>query len=229
MAVKRTAARKIGARQKKSPAPVSSEPVRRSKLLELGAPATRPLKAYAFDPSQGTLLGNQMELAVRYEDLDPGPVVRDSFAWNGVAVVDYDASNGAYYQPVDLDDPQVLIRGGLDPIEADPRFHQQMVYAVVTETIQHFEAALGRRIHWRRGRRDKERDDAARLEDIWTLNLYPHAFIGQNAFYSPQAHGILFGYYLASAQSIGRSLPGQVVFTCLSHDIVAHETTHAVV
>jgi hypothetical protein len=25
-----------------------------------------------------------------------------------------------------------------------------MVYAVVTETIQHFEAALGRRMHWRR-------------------------------------------------------------------------------
>src|SRR5262249_60934802 len=78
MAVKRTAARKVGASQKKSPVPASSEPVRRSKFLELGAPATRPLKAYAFDPSQGTLLGNQMELAVRYEDLDPGPVVRDS-------------------------------------------------------------------------------------------------------------------------------------------------------
>jgi hypothetical protein len=104
-----------------------------------------------------------------------------------------------------------------------------MVYAVVTETIQHFAAALGRRLHWRRGLRDGVHDDAARLEDIWTLNLYPHAFIGQNAFYSPPAHGILFGYYLAGAQSIGGSLPGQVVFTCLSHDIVVHETTHAIV
>ena len=104
-----------------------------------------------------------------------------------------------------------------------------MVYAVVTETIQHFETALGRRIHWRRGLRDGENDDAARLENIWTLKLYPHAFVGQNAFYSPRAHGILFGYYLAGPTSIGRNMPGQTVFTCLSHDIVVHETTHAIV
>ena len=27
----------------------------------------------------------------------------------------------------------------------------------------------------------------------------------------------------------GRNLPGQTVFTCLSHDIIAHETTHAII
>src|SRR5262245_19743500 len=196
--------------------------------MEIDDPVTRPLKAYAFDPSAGKLLGNEMTMQVRYQQLERGPVVRDS-ARDAIAVIDYDGANRTYYAPVDLDDKSILIRGGLDPDEADPHFHQQMVYAVVTETIQHFEAALGRRIHWRRGLRDGVRDDAARLEDIWTLNLYPHAFIGQNAFYCPPAHGILFGYYLASAQSMGRSLPGQVVFTCLSHDIVVHETTHAIV
>jgi hypothetical protein len=217
-----------GARPQDPAAGNTLDPVRRSRLLDLGAPATRPLKAFAFDPSQGTLLGNQMQLAVRYEELDPGPVVRDMFAWDGIAIVDYDASNGVYYEPVDLEDPKVLVRGGLDPKEADPRFHQQMVYAVATETIQHFEAALGRRIHWRRAaRRDKERKTPP--EDIYTLNIFPHAMVSANAFYSRRAHGILFGYFRASATNPGRNLPGQIVYTCLSHDIVVHETTHAII
>jgi hypothetical protein len=191
-------------------------------------PVTRPLKAYAFDPGAGKLLGNELTIQVRYQNLEKGPIVKDGDG-DAIAVVDYDGANGTYYRPVDLDDKSILIQGGLDPDEADPRFHQQMVYAVVTDTIQHFEAALGRRIHWRRGLRDGTNHAAARLEDIKTLNLYPHAFVGQNAFYSPRAHGILFGYYLAGPASIGRNLPGQTVFTCLSHDIVVHETTHAIV
>src|SRR5216683_7139637 len=146
-----------------------------SKLSDIPTPTLRPLKAYAFDPSAGKLLGNEMTLKVRYQHLEPGPVVRDR-GGDAIAVVDYDGANGTYYRPVDLNDPRILIRGGLDPDEANPRFHQQMIYAVVTETIQHFEVALGRRIHWRRGLRDGVRDAAARLEDIWTLNLYPHAF-----------------------------------------------------
>jgi hypothetical protein len=161
-----------------------------------------------------------MSLAVRYQELDPGPVVRDHLAWDGIAIVDYDGANKTYYTPVDLDDPRILIRGGLDPVEADPRFHQQMVYAVVTETVQHFEAALGRRIHWRRGGTD---------QNIFQLNIFPHAMISANAFYSPKARGILFGYFRADPDDPGRNLPGQTVFTCLSHDIVVHETTHAII
>jgi hypothetical protein len=205
-----------------------NETTRQRAGLPIAAPTTRPLKAYAFDPSQGRLLGNHMAMQVRFEDLDPGPVVRDLFAWDGIAIVDYDATNDCYYEPVDLDDPHLLIRGGLDPVEADPRFHQQMVYAVVTDTIQHFEAALGRRIHWRRGsRKDPERHTSQ--DDIYTLNIFPHAMVSANAFYSPKAHGILFGYFRASAVDPGRNLPNQVVYTCLSHDIVAHETTHAII
>ncbi|MEO6390398.1 MAG: peptidase M4 [Pyrinomonadaceae bacterium] len=171
-------------------------------------PATRPLKAYAFDPSLGHFIGNEMTIEVKYEKLLPGPVGRK------VAVIDYDGANKCFYKPVDLDDPSLLIRGGLAPSESDPRFHQQMVYAVVSDTVQHFEAALGRRIRWRRG--------------IDRLNLYPHAMISANAAYSPSAQGILFGYFRASDQDPGRNLPGQTVFTCLSHDIIVHETTHAV-
>jgi hypothetical protein len=194
-------------------------------LTDIDQPSTRPLKAYALDPSAGRLLGNEMTLNVRYQELEAGPVVKERAA-DAIAIVDYDGANGTYYKPVNLDDPKILIRGGLNPTESDPRFHQQMVYAVVTETIQHFETALGRRIHWRRG--DRNNPDY-RLEHIWTLNIYPHAFIGKNAFYSPKAHGILFGYFRAGEENVGRNLPGQTVFTCLSHDVVVHETTHAIV
>jgi hypothetical protein len=143
--------------------------------------------------------------------------------------VDYDATNNRYYDPVDLNDRRILMQGGLPPSESDPHFHQQMVYAVAMETVQHFEIALGRRIHWRRGERATQTTDQARREDIWVLKLYPHAMEMANAFYSPEAHGILFGYFRASETSPGRNLPGQTVFTCLSHDIIAHETTHAVI
>ena len=226
MSKRRAARRSRPSKPSARPSPNASG-ARRATVLELGPPATRPLKAYAFDPSQGTLLGNQMAMNVRYEELDPGPVVREMYAWDGIAVIDYDADNDVYYQPVDLDDPQILIRGGLDPVEADPRFHQQMVYAVVTETIQHFEAALGRRIHWRRAARDAQGNPVG--PDIYTLNIFPHAMVSANAFYSADAHGILFGYFRANETDQGRNLPGQLVYTCLSHDIVAHETTHAII
>jgi hypothetical protein len=56
-----------------------------------------------------------------------------------------------------------------------------------------------------------------------------HAMQQANAYYSPQAHGILFGYFRAGKTGQGRNLPGQLVFTCLSQDIIAHEVTHAVI
>jgi len=201
-----------------------------NRTVSLGAlaPLSRPLKAYAFDPSQGKILGNEMSVRVRYQRLDPGPVVR-YHAPNAIAVVDYDGTNKIWYKPVDLNDERILLAGGLDPSESDPRFHQQMVYAVVTDTIQHFEAALGRRIHWRRQERHKNSPQGPLPGDIYTLNLYPHAMVSANAFYSPKAHGILFGYFRADAQNPGRNLPGQTVFTCLSHDVVVHETTHAII
>lgn len=171
-----------------------------------------------------------MCINVRYQKLLPGPVVKDRH-YDAIAVIDYDATNDVWYEPVDLDDPAILIRGGLDPTESDPRFHQQMVYAVVSETIQHFETALGRRISWRRQHRPPGfKGGTWPPGDILTLNLYPHAMMARNAFYSPKAHGILFGYFKADENDPGtNALPGQTVYTCLSHDIIVHETTHAII
>jgi hypothetical protein len=178
-----------------------------------------------------------MSVNVKWEkNLKPGPVGAK------IAVVDYDAANKCYYPPVNLNDLRIVARDGLDPSESDPRFHQQMVYAVATETIEKFEAALGRRIHWRRADRhpgfEKDDEEAAarkarkawrKTDDIWVLNLFPHAMVQANAFYSPEAKGILFGYFTAKETNQGRNLPGQRVFTCLSHDIIAHEVTHAII
>jgi hypothetical protein len=189
---------------------------------EIPTPNERPLKVYAFDPGAGRFVGNYMTASVRYEKLEPGPV------GNRFAVIDYDGTNKTFYKPIDLNDPKLLVGGGLAPSETDPRFHQQMVYAVASETLQRFEFALGRRIHWARVR--KVDDNISVLQgSSRRLNLFPHAMCQANAFYSPDAHGILFGYFKAGRTQQGRNLPGQNVFTCLSHDIIAHETTHAIV
>jgi hypothetical protein len=48
----------------------------------------------------------------------------------------------------------------------------------------------------------------------------PHAFADANAYYSRSEEALMFGYFGTSARP---------VFTCLSHDIVAHEATHALI
>jgi len=46
--------------------------------------------------------------------------------------------------------------------------------------------------------------------------------------FSPQDIALLFGYFEAAADDPGDHVPGSTVYACLSHDIVAHETTHAI-
>ena len=209
------------------PAQVLRKDVRSWNTLD--EPSTRRLRVYALDPSAGNYVGNVMTVNVRWEkELEPGPIGRR------IAVIDYDPVNKCYYPPINLNDYRVLAQDGLEPSESDPRFHQQMVYAVATETVEKFDAALGRRVHWRRAERpnrgpEHDGEKYSAVGDIWTLRLYPHAMVQQNAFYSREAQGILFGYFRANPRNPGNNLPNQRVFTCLSHDIIAHEVTHAVI
>lgn len=200
---------------------------KRHPWLKIPPPPVRALQVYAIDPSSGKFTRNYMTVHVPWEPLEPGPTGRK------VGVVDYDGVNKCYYPPVDLDDRLVLANDGLNPSESDPRFHQQMVYAIASRTIAMFETALGREIHWRRADRfggAADNDDALRKkDDIEILKLYPHAMQEANAYYSPEAHGILFGYFSAGHTNQGRNLPDQRVFTCLSQDIIAHEVTHAII
>jgi subtilisin family serine protease len=186
-------------------------------------PPFRRLRVYAADPSFSARLDtasiNEVALKVRWEDLKPGPV------GEYLEVSDRDAA-GQLYAPVDLNDPRLLAQDGWAPSEGNPAFHQQMVYAVAMTTISHFERALGRPVLWRhRTNPRKPYDDSAFVR---RLKVRPHALLQANAFYSPQEVALLFGYFEATEQDPGGQLPKGRVYTCLSHDIIAHETTHAV-
>ncbi|GIJ74605.1 hypothetical protein [Virgisporangium ochraceum] len=185
-------------------------PVAEDALARYPEPDRRPLQVYAFDPMVARLSGQETTtISVPYEPLRPGP------SGELIQVIDYDSVAGCYYEPVNLDDPRVLLLDGLPPSERDPRFHQQMVYAVISALLENFERALGRRFRWRGDKR---------------LRAFPHAFRGRNAMFDPDMDGTLqFGYFRADEKNPGRNLPGQTVFTCLSHDIIVHEATHALV
>jgi hypothetical protein len=187
-------------------------------------PPYRRLRVFAFDPLLSSQLDtldiNQVILPVLWEEgLRPGPV------GEYLEVVDYDPATGQVNERVDLNHPHLLATDGLPPSEGNPKFHQQMVYAVAMITIRHFEQALGRKAMWAPRRFNKTA--SGQDEFVARLRLYPHALREANAYYSPAEKAILFGYFPASTAAPGRNLPGGTVFTCLSHDVIAHEMTHA--
>lgn len=181
-------------------------------------PATRKLTIIAKDP--GLRLGGPdgpmafTQVAVPAEILAKGPT------GYRIKVIDYNASERRAYldmqdyqdQSGDLVDPFACQAGETpgDPtyqqrLLADPNFHAQNAYAIAMRTLGTFERALGRRVGWSSGGHQ--------------LHIAPHAFAQANAFYSEPDRALLFGYFF--------DLAGTPIFTCLSHDIVAHETTHA--
>lgn len=171
----------------------------------------RRLRIFASDPMSGRRGVYRITVDVENEPLEPGPQGRL------VEVVDYDASNKLYYTAVNLDDPNHLMEDGLAPNESDPRFHQQMVYAVTMRVIETASRALGRPLHFYLSQRTPR------------LRIIPHGFQGDNAFFDPKSNALVFGYFQAREDDAGPNIPGQIVYTCLSHDIVAHEMTHAIV
>jgi hypothetical protein len=182
-------------------------------------PAYRRLRVYAVDPSLSTRLAtariNEVALQIRWEEnLGVGP----TGAY--LRVDDVDAT-GKVYDPVNLNDPRLLAQDGWAPSEGNAQFHQQMVYAVAMKTIEHFEKALGRPVLWRHlGKEDKN--------FVARLVIKPHALQQANAFYSPSEVALKFGYFQAPADNPGELMPGSRIYSCLSHDIIAHETTHAI-
>lgn len=149
------------------------------------------------------------EVDVPAEELAPGP------CGYRVHVIDYDTSTRTLYKPAEVDR---MVRGRPESRYSlnawrrgrfdlgDPGFHAQNVYAIAMRTLGRFEYALGRRVGW--GFRSQGHQ----------IKVAPHAFADANAFYSEEDEALMFGYF-----------PGRkgTVFSCLSHDVVAHETTHA--
>lgn len=87
------------------------------------APVRRPLRIYAYDPMRGRLPFHRITVDVLNEPLMPGP------CGSRVHVLDYDGVAECFYEPVDLDDPYLLMQSGLDPTEFDPRAEFRLVSA----------------------------------------------------------------------------------------------------
>jgi hypothetical protein len=134
-----------------------------------------------------------------------------------LAVIDYDASANALYAPADLspgleeDDPDPFQAASDSKLLSDPRFHAQNAYAIAMRILARFEFALGRRVAW--GCEGHQ------------LHVAPHAFAEPNAFYSREDRALFFGYFESRPDKLGKT---RTIFSSLSHDVVAHETTHAI-
>jgi len=145
------------------------------------------------------------QVEIPSEVLSPGP-------WGErIQVIDYDGPAGVLHEPPKY--AQMGTSGSVDryanlpgaALLGDYGFHGQNVYAIAARILARFEKALGRRVPWSfQGHQ---------------LKIAPHAFEDANAFYSREDEGIFCGYF--------KTGDGRTVHSCLSHDIVAHETTHA--
>lgn len=199
-------------------------------------PIKRTLRVFAFDPQASldvdTAVINDAIIELPWEaswedKLQKGPVNEY------IEVVDFDSASRCFYPPVDLDHPLLLAQDGLAPSDGNPQFHQQMTFAVAMKTIRTFERALGRVVFWMREPNKRDRVPGAPIpaegryrEYVRRLRIYPHAMREPNAYYSPQKAALLFGYFRGKPARDGTG--GDWVFTCLSQDIVAHETAHAI-
>lgn len=132
-----------------------------------------------------------------------------------IAVVDYDATTNRLEEPAawDRDERRFYVKHKgakvfLSKEHCDlPQFHQVNVWAIVQSILDMYENStiLGRSAPWAfEGNR---------------IILQPHAGRLANAYYHRKNKAIQF-YYFDSQ--------GNRVFTCLSHDIIAHETGHAI-
>lgn len=168
----------------------------------------------AQDPSvkgaDGRILVAQA--GVPADRLEPGP------RSHRFHVVDYDAGRGelnpaaVLTEPVPPGDPNYgwtyvdrFVGADDETLLSDPAFHAQNVFAIAARTLGAFEFALGRRVPWGFGSH--------------VLYLVPHAFAEANAFYAEEDDALFFGYLPIDEAT--------TAYACLSHDVIAHETTHA--
>jgi hypothetical protein len=176
-------------------------------------PIYRPIKIFALDPAVSRLEGGIASTKIPYEPLKPGP--RGSI----LEVTPVDA-NGRRWNEADLDHPSVLVQGGYTPSMSDPRFHQQMVYAVGMLTYANFKVALGRNVAW-------AVEPSPDPDETTHLVLRPHGAEDANAWYDRERGEIVFGYFKARAATPVVQKDHGYVFTALSHDIIVHEMSHA--
>ncbi len=179
-----------------------------------GAPLHRPLRIYTLDPSVSHRIGGVATVNVPFERLQKGPI-------GSLFEIDpAGAPRSLQCPPLDLDDPYLLMRGGHAPSPGNGQFAPQMTYAVCSLTYAAFRRALGRDISWA--------CDAVDGTGKARLVVRPFGMRGRNAGYSREGGDLSFGYFRAASKPAGFTVARGLVFTALSHDVIAHETTHAI-
>ena len=179
-----------------------------------GDPVRRVLRVYTQDPGTSKSDGAIAEVELPWEPVGPGPT------GHIFVVRDIHKPTGDVWAPIDLDDFRVTVDQGLAPSTTNPRFAQQMTYAVAMSTYERFRTALGRLPEFAPA--------VIRKTDRGRIEIRPHWDHDDNAYYEPDEAALLFGYVTSNDKSQGATQPGAYVFTCLSHDIIAHETAHAI-
>lgn len=189
-----------------------SRPLAQSHEHAIDEPPYRRLRIFTSDPVQSRVEGRT---AVAYVPFEPLTIVETDATGRAPSVCGslfelcmVDADNRAL-DPPRLDDTHQLLQDGYAPSESNPRFLAQMVYAVASQVHAAFRRALGREPGW----------SFSAGQASARLKLFPLGTTEENAWYDPAAGELRFGYF-------ERPETGWV-FTALSHDIVAHEVTHA--
>ena len=182
------------------------------------APRSRNFTVLGQDPTLEDARGVvTVPVSVPLEDLAPGP--------RGARfhIVDRDASTQTLAKPLSFaaKDPFANVTD-LEQLVSSRAFHAQHVYGTAMATLCRFERVLGRRVPWSIVGDSLDRGAVGRGH---VLKVAPHAFLQPDAYYSRRDEGLQFGYF-PSRQP--RPKPGQkIIYTCLSQDVVTHETTHA--
>ena len=176
-----------------------------------GEPIHRMLRVYTQDPGISLFDGAVAELPIDWEPAGPGPTGKL------FVVRDVHEPTREVFAPIDLDCRDVVGRG-LPPSTTNPQFAQQMTYAVAMSTYERFKMALGRL---------PEFSPIVRRLRGGPLEIRPHFRYEDNAYYVAEDGSLSFGFVKSAATSAGRTQQGALVFTCLAHDIIAHETSHA--
>ncbi len=170
---------------------------------------TIPCRVFVQDPlfdADAGGLGIQ-ETRLQWEPgIGPGPTS------SRIAVVDYNADSGTLTPPATWDEEtRSFRRADGRPLAlgktTDPQFRQVNSWAIVQRVLEFYQSPqiMGRPIPWGvNGNR---------------LIVVPAAGWGENAFYDRDSKSLQF-YYYGPANDLR--------FTCLSHDIVSHETGHAI-
>lgn len=163
-----------------------------------------PVKIFVQDPFIAKKYKKEKKFGIETIELDWEPSWGHGPTSSRVAVVDYNMDTDILASPVEWDIRKKKF-GVTNPNSF--LFHQLNVWATIQNILAFFEKpqVMGRPIPW--GFNGNK------------LIVVPHAGEMQNAFYSRRGKCLLFYYFFCE---------GVPVYTCLSHDIVAHETGHAI-